>query len=329
MNILDKARRMLERHPLCDHCLGRQFALLGYNLDNQKRGESIKVMLTMKGHQLISTERRRGLLLLKTLAVNGSFGMASEILKKMRSRFGKGKECYLCGGRITLLGKLTEKAIEALKDYEYTTFLVGIKLPIEVEEAEDEFKAMFKVKHGENIRNEFSREIGKRISRATEKETDYRTPDIVVIVNPFNGLVTLQVNPFFIGGKYIKLIPEIPQSNWICRECGGDGCSACGGTGKMYEESVEEIIATPILEKTHGENTIFHSSGRVNAFEDERPFIVEIKKPIKRFIDFQDLMKTINEQGKVKVFNLYLVRKNDIGKTKNKVRRTFQGKLHI
>ena len=95
MAVLEKAQRMLERQPLCDHCSGRQFALLGYGLDNQERGRALKLLLTMIGHQLALSGKKGGFSLLKTLAANGSFDMATEILKKMRKRAGKKTECFL------------------------------------------------------------------------------------------------------------------------------------------------------------------------------------------------------------------------------------------
>ncbi|NIU39303.1 tRNA pseudouridine(54/55) synthase Pus10, partial [Candidatus Bathyarchaeota archaeon] len=72
MEMLKKAQKMLEKHPLCDHCLGRQFALLGYGLGNQKRGEAVKLLLTMKGHQLALSGKKAGFSLLKTVATKGS-----------------------------------------------------------------------------------------------------------------------------------------------------------------------------------------------------------------------------------------------------------------
>ena len=89
MEILEKAQKMLEKHPLCNHCLGRQFALLGYGLDNRKRGEAIKLLLTMRGHRLALLGEKAGFSLLKVAATNGSFNMATEILRKMRKRVGK------------------------------------------------------------------------------------------------------------------------------------------------------------------------------------------------------------------------------------------------
>jgi len=322
MEMLKKAQKMLEKHPLCNHCLGRQFALLGYELDNQKRGEALKLLLTMRGHQLALSSKKAGFSLLKTVATNGSFNIAAEILRKMRKRMGKKRECYLCQGLFKHLDELVDSALEKLKAYEYTTFLVGVELPTEVEEREDEFKAEFEVKHGESMRNEFSRDIGKKISEITKKAAEYKKPDVVVLLNPFTGQVTLQANPLCIEGRYRKLIRGIPQSKWVCRNCRGKGCPRCNWTGKMYPESIEEIIAGPTLEKTGGEDLSFHAAGREDVdarmLGRGRPFIVEIKKPKRRFIDLQDLEHTINKQaqGKVEISNLRFASKDDVRKLK-------------
>ena len=322
MEMLEKAQKMLEKYPLCNHCLGRQFALLGYGLDNQERGEALKLVLTMKGHQLALSREKAGVSLLKTLATNGSFDMAAEILRKLRRRAGEKKECYLCEGRFKLLTELVNSSLEKLKDYEYATFLVGIELPTEVEEREDEFKAEFEVKHGESMRNEFSRDVGKRISEITQKPADYKRPDIVVLLNPFTERVTLQVNPMYVAGRYKKLARGIPQSKWVCVRCRGKGCPRCNWTGKMYPESVEEIIAEPTLEKTLGEEASFHSAGRedidARMLGRGRPFVIEVKKPKKRFIDLRDLAQTINRQAmdKLEVINLRLASRDTVRKLK-------------
>jgi tRNA pseudouridine synthase 10 len=59
MEILEKALEMLEKYPLCDHCLGRQFALLGQNIENDERGRALKLTLTLKAHMLLSQRVRK------------------------------------------------------------------------------------------------------------------------------------------------------------------------------------------------------------------------------------------------------------------------------
>jgi len=321
-DMLERAQKMLEKHPLCNHCLGRQFALLGFGVDNEKRGEALKLLLTMKAHQLTLSKDKTGYALLKTLASNGNFPMATEILKKMRKKPVETQRCYLCGGRFDSLEGLVSLADDKLKEYEYTNLLVGIELPVEVEEREDEFKGEFMIKHGESLRNEFSRSIGKKIAEATAKATEYERPEVVVLVKPFTEQVSLQVNPIHISGRYRKLVRGIPQSRWLCSRCRGKGCQKCNWTGKMYAESVEEIIGNPTLEMTQGEDIALHGAGRedidARMLGLGRPFVIEVKRPRKRLINLHSLEKMINERagGKVEVSNLRFANKDMVRRLK-------------
>jgi tRNA pseudouridine synthase 10 len=322
LDILDKAQKMLEKHPLCDHCLGRQFALLGYGVDNEKRGEALKLLLTIKAHETAMTKDKNGIALLRILASNGNYSMANEILKKMKSKPAEARTCHLCQERLTSIEQLTLAALDKLKEYEYTTVLVGITLPIKAEEREDEFKAEFTITHGESLRNEFSRNIGKRIAEATRKEIEYERPDVVVLVNPWTEQVSLQVNPIHIGGKYRKLVRDIPQARWFCKKCRGKGCKQCDWTGRKYTESVEEIIGIPAMNMAQGKEFSFHGAGREDVdarmLGSGRPFVVEVKKPKKRRIDLKALQAMINSsaKGKVEVSNLRFSNKDFVRKLK-------------
>jgi len=322
VDLLEKALQLLMAQPLCDHCLGRQFALLGYGLGDEERGETLKLLLTMKNHQLALTGDKQGFSNLRLLASRGSFEMAAQILKNMRKRSRKIQPCYLCQGLFESVDIMVENALEALKTYECNTFLVGIELPNLIEEREDEFKAHNEISYGESMRNEFSRHIGKKLSAATDKPAEFKKPDVVVLVRPFTGEVIIQSNPLYVRGSYKKLVRNIPQSKWFCRQCHGEGCENCNGTGKMYQQSVEEIIAFPLLKKTEGEDVSLHAAGREDVdarmLGNGRPFIMEIKRPKKRFMDLKEMEKTINEQakGKVEVLNLRSGTKTDIKRLK-------------
>jgi len=325
MNILEKALRMLEKYPLCDHCLGRQFALLGHNIENDERGRTIKLASTLKAHEVALSKNREGTRILKILTTNGFSKTAEEILQKMKKRTPSKnfqKACFLCEDKFTSLDNLVEKALKKLEEYEYSTFLVGIELPVTVEEREDEFKAEFDVSYGENMRNEFGRVIGKKIAERSGKNAEYMKPDVVVLVNPFAEEIRLQINPLYIAGRYKKLVRGIPQSKWLCSNCWGKGCEKCDWTGKMYPESAEEIIEKPFLDATGGVKASFHASGRedidARMLGKGRPFAIEIAKPKKRFLDLKKLEKTINAyaSGKVKVSNLNFADKNVVRKLK-------------
>ena len=59
MDVLEKAYELLSKYPLCDHCLGRQFALLGYSMENNVRGQALKVSLTLQANDFVAREKPR------------------------------------------------------------------------------------------------------------------------------------------------------------------------------------------------------------------------------------------------------------------------------
>jgi len=324
MEILKKARKILSKYPICDFCLGRQFALLGYGIENRTRGYAIKLLLTMEAHRKALAGNKRAINFLKKLAFNGNFEIAYYLLEKLTNKKFERKEfvCSLCSNNFQKIEQLAEKAVERMSKYEYSTFLVGILLPEGVEEREDEFKAEFEITHGESIKNHFSREIGKKIAEKTGKKADLKKPDIVVLVNPFKNTVRLQINPLYISGRYRKLVRNLPQSMWICTKCMGKGCEACNWTGKKYPESVAELISAPVLEMTEGERTAFHAAGREDVdarmLGSGRPFVIEVKKPKRRFIDLWKLENAINNyaDGKVEVLGLTFASREDVERVK-------------
>jgi len=320
MDVLAKAYELLSKYPLCDHCLGRQFASLGYNMENNIRGAALKTALTMQANELATAEKdTEGIKRLKVLAVSGFSATAQQTLKHLKKRLPKQPVvgCYLCEDKFSLVGRLVEKTQSALEGYEFSTFLVGIELPPAVEEREDEFKAAQNIQYGESIRHEFGRVLGKAFARTAGKEAEYLKPDVVTIINPFEETIRLQINPLFVGGRYRKLVRTIPQSEWLC-SCRGRGCSKCGGTGKLYSESVEAYSSRPLLLAAGGVESFFHASGRedidARMLGTGRPFIVEISKPRKRLVDLQLLEAAVNAGavGKVEVLGLHFASKDDV-----------------
>jgi len=324
MEALRKAKKILSKYPICDFCLGRQFALLGYGIENRMRGYAIKLLLAMEAHRKSLAGNKQAINLLKKLAFNGNLEMAYYLLEKLTNKKLDRKEftCYLCNNNFQKIEQLAEKASEKMSKYEYSTFLVGIFLPEGVEEREDEFKAEFEITYGESIKNHFSREIGKKIAEKTGKKADLKKPEIVVLINPFKNIVRLQVNPLYIYGRYRKLVRNLPQSMWICTKCMGKGCEACGWTGKKYPESVAELISKPVLEMTGGERSAFHAAGREDVdarmLGAGRPFVIEVKKPKKRFIDLWALENAINNyaKGKIEVLGLTFASREDVERVK-------------
>jgi tRNA pseudouridine synthase 10 len=323
MGVVEKATALLEQYPLCDHCLGRQFSMLGHGLTNGERGTAIKRLLVLEGSRLLLEKDEAGKTLLRQVAVNGFSELSFATLQALGFEVELGEtSCYLCGNAFTRLDGLSEKVVERLSSYEFHSFLVGVRAGDRVEDREDELRARFKVRWGESIRSDFSREIGKRVVKATGKEVAFKRPDILVTVNPFTENISLKVNSLFVYGHYRKLVRGIPQAKWVCSQCGGSGCEKCQNTGKLYPESVEELISQPLLQATAGTDVKIHAAGRedidARVLGSGRPFIIEVVNPVTRSVNLHLLEKEINStsKGKIEVEQLKFSSKERVRKLK-------------
>lgn len=299
MTILETARKILKEGPICDHCLGRQFAKLSTGLGNDERGKAVRLVLAMQAGESADPELAD---LLKNSAAN---------------------KCWVCNNLFIHLDKWAEKAVSALSDHEYDNFLVGTRVTGLLAENEEIIWAQGGVTFAEPLKTELNREVGKRIEKRTGKKANLKKPQIVALLDLENDAVELEVNSLYIYGRYRKLIRGIPQTRWPCRECHGTGCEHCDGTGRMYQESVDELIKPHLMAASRCEDTAFHGAGREDIdalmLGDGRPFVVEAKKPHVRSIDLNALATGINgnSAGKIEVLGLKFVESETVEQLKS------------
>ncbi len=287
--ILEKALkvRYITGSTLCTRCWGRIFSQDIEGTNNDERGEYILQMLAENTYEKVNLNK---------------------------------DYCYICDNIFQFIekGLLNDikKYIENSK-IEFSTFLVGCRVPAEIIQKEDYIYSKLE-SEPESIKKEINREIGKFLSLQMGNEVDFDNPNLVIMVD-FKTNVTpnleFQLNPLFIEGRYRKLIRGIPQTKWPCRKCKGKGCQYCNYSGKLYMESVEELISPQIIKEFKGTESKFHGAGRedidVRMLGNGRPFVVEIKEPQKRTLNLKELESKINSYaaGKVEVSDLKLVGK--------------------
>lgn len=299
MTILETARKILKEGPVCDHCLGRQFAKLSTGLGNDERGKAVRLVLAMQAGESGDPE-------------------LPELLKNSGA-----SKCWVCNNLFTHLDRWAEKAVSALSDHEYDNFLVGTRVTGLLAENEEIIWAQGGVTFAEPLKTELNREVGKRIEKLTCKKANLKKPQIVALLDLENDAVELEVNSLYIYGRYRKLIRGIPQTRWPCRECHGTGCEHCDGTGRMYQESVDELIKPHLMAASRCEDTAFHGAGREDIdalmLGDGRPFVVEAKKPHVRSIDLNALATGINgnSAGKIEVLGLKFVESETVEQLKS------------
>ncbi len=305
MTILDTARKILNEGPICDHCLGRQFAKLSTGLGNDQRGKALKLVLAMEaGAQKDET-------------------LQEKLTKSIETPHLNAGNCWVCNNLFEHLDSWAKKAITALSDYEYDNFLVGTKVTGLLAENEEIIWAESGTTFAEPLKTELNREVGKRVEKLTGKRANLKKPQIVALLDLENDRVGLEVNSLYIYGRYRKLIRGIPQTRWPCRECGGSGCERCGNTGKMYQESVDELIKPHLITAARCEETAFHGAGREDIdalmLGEGRPFVVEAKKPHIRKINLDTLESEINSkaEGKIEVIGLKFVESETVEQLKS------------
>jgi tRNA pseudouridine synthase 10 len=254
--------------PLCDACLGRLVGKAGHGLTNPERGRAVRAVVPA--------------------AVGGP--------------------CWLCEGLLDEVGKFVELAATKLALWDFRTFLVGTKVDPAVSAREEALWAELGATAPEAIKSELNREIGKGLCERLGREPDFARPDVVAIVDTPFDVVEVQVNPLFLRGRYRKLARGIPQTRWPCTRCRGKGCDHCGGKGKMYETSVEEVVAAPVMAQTGGSGHALHGMGREDVdarmLGTGRPFILEIKEPARRAVDLGVVAQAVNHTGLVEVEGL-------------------------
>ncbi|MFZ3058546.1 MAG: tRNA pseudouridine(54/55) synthase Pus10 [Candidatus Methanoperedens sp.] len=299
MTILDTARKILNIGPICDHCLGRQFAKLSTGLGNDQRGKALRITLAMQaGAEKDDT-------------------LQEELAKSAQNK------CWVCNNLFTQVDSWAEKAVRALSDYEYDNFLVGTKVTGLLAENEEIIWAESGTTFAEPLKTELNREVGKRVEKITGKKANLKKPQIVALLDLENDSVDVEINSLYIYGRYRKLVRGIPQTRWPCRECGGKGCERCDNTGKMYQESVDELIKQHLMAAAQSEDTAFHGAGREDIdalmLGDGRPFVVEAKKPHVRKIDLEALGRMINSkaEGKIEVLGLKFVESETVEQLKS------------
>jgi tRNA pseudouridine synthase 10 len=307
---LEAADQLLGQHPLCDQCIGRQFAWLSTGSSNRERGRSIKLLLSMRADEMLkSGDRDGGIRLLAKLAGNGMFEPARILAKKNGIDYSPVEKCYLCyvdsASVFDRIPSIVERMIEETRGIEFSTFLVGCTPIPSIAEREDELRARHGLLRGEPLKADLNRELGKQAQKALGKAADFERPELVVVYDMATDSLNLQINPLFVYGRYRKLVRGIPQSRWDCTACKGRGCESCGGTGRRYPDSVSEYVGIPVQIAAQGSRFKFHAAGREDIdalmLGAGRPFVVEISEPRIRSVDLEAVARTINEQAADKV----------------------------
>ena len=274
--IREIAVRVLEFGYVCDHCLGRQFSRLGKE-NNAEKGKVIRRFLCME-----DTAEKTG-------ADPANFR-------------DKHPKCAVCEDVFERLPEIAEKIAKKTAGMEFETFLLGIRMSDSLVMNEEALWERIDVRYSEPIKSEISRELAGMIAEKTGRRQDAKRPDIIITFDLQKNETEVFSNPIFIYGEYKKFVRGLPQTS-----------------SPHYRESVQDIIAKPFMKFSSAASNVFHALGR----EDKearclvwRPFILELKQPVRRKIDLKRMEKAINRGKRVKVRGLKFCKKKDVSELK-------------
>jgi tRNA pseudouridine synthase 10 len=232
-------------------------------------------------------------------------------------------DCELCQGLLDEIDNFVRLVEKKMEGHEYSSFLLGTKFDRDLLDKEADLQSRIGDRDQESIKAEMNREVGKILEKKSGIEVDFKAPDIVAVIDTRFDKVDLQIKSLYLGGRYKKLERGIPQTRWPCRACRGRGCKRCNNTGKMYPTSVEEIVAGVPMAVFKGTDHAFHGMGREDIdalmLGNGRPFVLEIREPVKRKADPVKIQETLNDQagGKVEVTDLHFVDGAEVVKYKD------------
>ena len=210
--------------------------------------------------------------------------------------------CSVCHNLLDTMDRWAVRAEMALRAVESDTFAVGSHTDPRIAEREQALWDTVGNGTAEPYKQEFNRLLGTRLALATGREVDLAHPDVLVLADHRTGHIRLQIEPLYLRGRYRKLVRGMPQCRW-----------------KEWPTSIQEIIGDPVLREARGEDHRLHGCGREDTDVrclGRRPFILEVRRPQQRHLDWSALVAEINASGKVELDALTPCRRPDVAHLK-------------
>jgi tRNA pseudouridine(54/55) synthase len=232
--------------------------------------------------------------------------------------------CPFCENLFDEAPLLAELIKEAVGERECFRLQLGARIPKDQTDAEDHLRKRFGAGGSAPLKASLVDEVARQLN-----DIDFGIklvidkPEILALIDVLTLTVELDIRSHYVYGRYRKLARGIPQTKWPCRTCKGRGCAKCDQTGLQYQSSVQGLIGNPLLEIFGSGEHAFHGMGRedidVRCLGRGRPFVIELKNPMKRDVDSEMVMKVINESasGQLEVTDMRPSNRSEVVRVKD------------
>ena len=232
--------------------------------------------------------------------------------------------CPFCENLFEEAPLLAELIKEEIGERECSRLQLGARIPKDQTEAEDHLRKRFGAGGSAPLKSSLVEEVARQLNDLGDGQNlVIDKPEILALIDVLTLTVELDIRSHYFYGRYRKLERGIPQTKWPCRACKGRGCEKCDFTGLQYKSSVQGLIGDPLLEMFGSKEHAFHGMGRedidVRCLGRGRPFVMEMKKPIKRNIDAAVILEAINSSanGSIEVSDIRPSNRSEVVRVKD------------
>lgn len=283
----------LVRIGSCNHCLGRVGGKKRFGQSTYESGVEIRAQVVETDSTMASARESNSL-------------------------------CPFCENLFEEAPLLAELIKEEIGERECSRLQLGARIPKDQTEAEDHLRKRFGAGGSAPLKSSLVEEVARQLSDLGDGQNlVIDKPEILALIDVLTLTVELDIRSHYFYGRYRKLERGIPQTKWPCRACKGRGCQKCDQTGLQYKSSVQGLIGDPLLEMFGSEEHAFHGMGRedidVRCLGRGRPFVMEMKKPIKRNIDAEVILEAINSSanGSIEVSDIRPSNRSEVVRVKD------------
>ena len=283
----------LVRIGCCNHCLGRVGGKKRFGQSNYESGVEIRASVVDTDSTMATARESNPL-------------------------------CPFCENLFDEAPLLAELIKEEIGDRECSRLQLGARIPKDQTEAEDHLRKRFGAGGSAPLKSSLVEEVARQLNDLGDgKNLVLEKPEILALIDVLTLTVELDIRSHYIYGRYRKLERGIPQTKWPCLACKGRGWEKCDQTGLQYKSSVQGLSGDPLLEMFVSQEHAFHGMGRedidVRCLGRGRPFVIEMKKPVKRGIDNEIIMEAINSsaEGRIEVSDIRPSNRSEVVRVKD------------
>ena len=223
------------------------------------------------------------------------------------------------------LNLIAERIIGAVEGVEFTKVQLGIHFSKDHVAAEEVLRSTLAATGSRPLKATLSDAIQSTVAEKLPGIVWVKErPELMLLFDTLTLGVNADIRALFLYGRYRKLERGIPQTRWPCRACRGrdGGCESCNGTGQQYPYSIQSLVCEPMIESSGAISDAFHGMGRedidVRCLGEGRPFVAELKSPLRRTLDLEKLTKSINKaaENQIEIHGLRFSNRAEVSRIK-------------